>query len=84
GLVLVEAMACGTPVAALDKGAVPEIVKPGVSGYSFRTLDELIEGLPAVCALPRAQVRKHVVEHFDVRHMVDGYERLYRRLCNLD
>jgi glycosyltransferase involved in cell wall biosynthesis len=83
GLVLVEAMACGTPVAALDRGAVSEIVKPGVSGYAFATLDALIEGLPRVCALPRDQVRRHVVENFDVRHMVDGYERLYRRLREL-
>jgi glycosyltransferase involved in cell wall biosynthesis len=80
GLVLVEAMACGTPVAALDRGVVPEIVKPGVSGYTFSTLDDLVEGLPRVFALPREQVRSHVVENFDVRHMVDGYERLYRRL----
>jgi glycosyltransferase involved in cell wall biosynthesis len=80
GLVLVEAMACGTPVAALDRGAVPEIVKPGVSGYAFRSLDDLIEGLPRVYALPREQVRRHALENFDVMHMVDGYERLYRRL----
>ena len=46
----------------------------------FRTLDELCEGLPRVCALPREQVRRHVVENFDVRRMVDGYERLYTRL----
>ncbi len=80
GLVLAEAMACGTPVAALNKGAVPEVVRDGVSGYSYETLDALVEGLPKVYALDRAQVRRYVVENFDVRRMVDGYERLYRKL----
>ena len=82
GLVLVEAMACGTPVAALNKGAVPEVVRDGVSGYTFETLDDLVEGLPKVYALDRAAVRRHVVENFDVARMVDGYERLYLRLAN--
>jgi glycosyltransferase involved in cell wall biosynthesis len=82
GLVLVEAMACGTPVVALNKGAVPEIVKNGVSGYTFDTLDELIAGLPMVYALDRARVRQHVVDHFDAATMVTGYETLYRRLVS--
>ena len=84
GLVLVEAMACGTPVAALKRGAVPEVVREGVGGYAFETLDELVTGLPKVYALPRAPVRGYVVEHFDVRRMVDAYERLYRRVTNID
>ena len=84
GLVLAEAMACGTPVAALNKGAVPEVVRDGVSGYSFETLEGLVEGLPKVYALPRDEVRRYVVEHFDVRRMVDGYERLYRRIAHCD
>jgi glycosyltransferase involved in cell wall biosynthesis len=83
GLVLAEAMACGTPVAALDRGAVPEIVKQGVGGYHYPALDALIEGLPQVYALERASVRKYAVDNFDVKHMVDGYERLYRRLAGL-
>jgi glycosyltransferase involved in cell wall biosynthesis len=80
GLVLVEAMACGTPVAALRRGAVGEIVRDGVSGYAFDSIDELIVGLPKVCALDRRKVREHAVERFDTRSMVDGYERLYRRV----
>src|SRR5205085_7058136 len=80
GLVLIEAMACGTPVAALDKGAVPEIVIDGVSGYATETLDQLIAKLPEVMALPRAQVRRHVEERFSVEAMTDGYEALYYRL----
>jgi glycosyltransferase involved in cell wall biosynthesis len=80
GLVLAEAMACGTPVAALDKGAVPEVVKQGIGGYSYPTLDALIAGLPDVYALDRARVREYALANLDVRSMVDGYERLYRRL----
>jgi glycosyltransferase involved in cell wall biosynthesis len=77
GLVLAEAMACGTPVAALRKGAVPEIVADGVGGYAFETLDELIEGLPQVCALDRAAVRAYALANFDARRMAESYEALY-------
>lgn len=80
GLVLTEAMACGTPVAALNKGAVPEIVIDGVSGYVSETLDELVAKLPDVLALPRQRVRRHAEEHFSVEAMTDGYEALYYRL----
>jgi len=57
GLVLAEAMACGTPVAALDRGAVPELVDEGVTGGVFESLDALAEGLPDVMALDRATDR---------------------------
>jgi glycosyltransferase involved in cell wall biosynthesis len=80
GLVLVEAMACGTPIAALNKGAVPEIVQDGVSGHLFETLDEMVDGLARVYTLDRAAVRRDAVARFDAATMVDGYEALYRRL----
>jgi glycosyltransferase involved in cell wall biosynthesis len=80
GLVLVEAMACGTPVAALRRGAVPELVAEGVGGCAFDDLDALVAGLPSVDALDRARVREHAVRCFDAETMVDGYERLYARL----
>lgn len=80
GLVLIEAMACGTPVAALNKGAVREIVRDGVSGYATETLDELIEKLPDVMRLPRHAVRLHAEQHYSVAAMTDGYEELYYRL----
>jgi glycosyltransferase involved in cell wall biosynthesis len=80
GLVLTEAAACGTPVAALDRGAVREIVEEGVTGGVFGTLDELVHGLPRVLALDRQAVRARAVERFGVDAMVDGYVAAYARV----
>ena len=84
GLVLAEAMACGTPVAALDRGAVREIVEHGVTGGIFSSLDELVAGLPAVVALDRSSVRARVVARFGLTRMIDAYEEMYARLLNGD
>lgn len=81
GLVLAEAMACGTPVAALNRGAVAELVDPGVSGGVFDSLEALEAGLPAVLALDRARVRARALERFGPARMVDAYVEVYRRLA---
>ncbi len=81
GLVLTEAMACGTPVAALDRGAVGEIVEHGVTGGVFPSIEALQAGLPAVLALDRQAVRAATVARFGLARMVDGYETIYRRLA---
>lgn len=80
GLVLAEAMACGTPVAAFDRGAVGEIVDDGVTGGVFDTVEQLVAGLPRVLALDRARVRQTAVDRFDVERMVDGYLAVYSAL----
>jgi len=80
GLVLAESMACGTPVAALDMGAVREVVDDGVTGFAFESLDAMVAGLPRVCALDRAAVREQAVRKFGVARMVDGYVAAYRRI----
>jgi glycosyltransferase involved in cell wall biosynthesis len=80
GLVLVEAMACGTPVAALRCGAVAELIEDGLSGLIFDNQDALVRGLPRVFALDRARVRAHAQQHFDAARMVEAHEVLYRRL----
>ncbi len=81
GLVLAEAMACGTPVAVLDRGAAPELVDDGVTGHVWGSLDALIEGLPAVEALDRARVRARAVERFGAQRMVDAHVHVYRQLA---
>ncbi|MGE5244721.1 MAG: glycosyltransferase family 4 protein [Betaproteobacteria bacterium] len=80
GLVLAEAMACGTPVAALDKGAVREVVDEGVTGVVFDSLEQMANELPRVLALDRRRVREHAVARFGVDRMVREYEAVYRRL----
>lgn len=80
GLVLAEAMACGTPVAALDCGAVREVVEDGVTGLVFQDLDAMAGGLEKVFALDRRLVRERAVAKFGVRRMVDQYVAVYRRI----
>lgn len=80
GLVLIEAMACGTPVAAFGRGAVPEIVENGVTGHFADDLTSLAALIPAVLALDRARVRDVAAQRFDHRHMVDRYVTVYERL----
>jgi glycosyltransferase involved in cell wall biosynthesis len=82
GLVLAEAASCGTPVAALNRGAVPEIVDEGITGGVFETLDALVAGLPRVLSLDRRRVRARAVERFGVDRMVDDYLAVYERLVS--
>jgi len=80
GLVLAEAMACGTPVAALDRGAVGEVVDQGVTGIIFEDLEQMANELPRVFDLDRRRVRAQAVVRFGVGRMVDEYVAVYRRL----
>jgi glycosyltransferase involved in cell wall biosynthesis len=77
GMVLVEAMACGTPVLSLARGAVPEIVVDGVTGYVRDEPDELVECLDLLDQIDPAACRQHVEESFSPGAMVSGYERVY-------
>ena len=80
GLVLPEAMACGTPVAALRGGPVEEIVEDGTTGGVFDTIDDLVAGLPRVLALDRRRVRARAVERFGPDRMVDAHVQAYAGL----
>lgn len=80
GLTLIEAMACGCPVVAFNRGAIPEIVKTGVTGYVVEDVEGMIDALHAIDAIDRAACRAHALEHFTVERMTDGYETVYRTL----
>ncbi len=80
GLVLAEAMACGTPVVALDKGAVREIVDEGVTGRVFNDLDEMVANLSSVFAFDRRRIRERAVARFGVERMVNEYVAVYEKI----
>ena len=80
GLSMIEAMACGTPVLAFRKGAVPEVIDEGVTGHAVESMDEANAKLPAVLALDRARVRKRFEDRFSVARMARDYLGIYERL----
>ncbi|HEV8494872.1 MAG TPA: glycosyltransferase, partial [Candidatus Angelobacter sp.] len=77
GLVMVEAMACGTPVIALPGGSVPEVVVEGVSGHVCRSIRDMTRCVRNLNLQP-AGVRRYVEENFSVEVMVRKYISLYR------
>lgn len=83
GLVMIEALACGTPVIATRRGAAPEIVADGVTGFLGRTRRELVAGLGAVDRLDRAACRARALQHFSDRRMVEEHLALYRRVAGV-
>jgi glycosyltransferase involved in cell wall biosynthesis len=79
GMVMIEAMACGTPVVALRRGSVPEVVLDGVTGIVCDEPSALPAAITAARRLSPADSREHVRSRFDADTMVAGYEELYRR-----
>jgi glycosyltransferase involved in cell wall biosynthesis len=80
GMVMIEAMACGTPVVALRRGSVPEIVAHGVTGFVQDDVAELPAAIDAAGTLAPEDCRRRVSRHFDVSIMAARYERVY---CDL-
>ena len=80
GLVMIEAMACGTPVLAFRQGAVSEIIDQGVTGAIVDTMDEAVRMLPRVIALDRHAVRRQFEQRFSSARMAKDYVALYRSL----
>jgi glycosyltransferase involved in cell wall biosynthesis len=80
GLVMIEAMACGTPVLAFRRGSVSEIIDQGVTGAVVGTMDEAVRMLPQVLAFDRRAVRRRFEQRFSSARMATDYVALYRSL----
>jgi glycosyltransferase involved in cell wall biosynthesis len=78
GMVVIEAMAAGTPVVAYRRGSMPELIKHGETGYLLDIEDEMVEMIDRIATLDRARCREWVEERFSVERMVDEYEELYK------
>jgi glycosyltransferase involved in cell wall biosynthesis len=80
GLVMIEAMACGTPVVAFRRGAVPEVMRDGLSGYVVDTVDGAVEATTRVLELPRKRCRAYFEGRFSAPRMANDYVAVYERL----
>ncbi|MDV3238076.1 MAG: glycosyltransferase family 4 protein [Gammaproteobacteria bacterium] len=80
GLVMIEAMACGTPVIAYRRGSVPEVMREGVSGRIVDSVDGAVAAIGRIGEIDRAGCRAYFERRFTAERMADNYVRLYRRL----
>lgn len=80
GLVMAEAMACGTPVIAFNRGSVPELIVDGETGYIVDNLEEMVAAVYRVDKIDPWRCRRHVEENFDGPVMADNYLRVYERI----
>lgn len=80
GLVTVEAMACGTPVITFGRGAAPELVVDGETGFIVNDVDGMARRIGDLHSIQPARCRQHVEDNFDTHVMVSGYLRLYQSL----
>jgi glycosyltransferase involved in cell wall biosynthesis len=82
GLVLIEAMACGTPVLAYRRGSIPEVIEPGVTGFICESVEEMATALEGVPALSRERCREQFDRRFTVERMVQDYVRVYEEMVS--
>lgn len=80
GLTLIEAMACGCPVIAFNKGSIPEVIKDGETGFVVRDTKEMIEAIFNINKIDRKRCRSYVLEKFNAKKMADEYEKIYQKV----
>lgn len=80
GLVMVESMAAGTPVIAMNLGSTSEVIADGKTGFLCQSVDEFVEAIDKAAQLNRHTCREHVRNHFSVQRMTDGYEAVYEQI----
>jgi len=81
GIVMAEALACGTPVIGLSRGAIPEVVADGVTGFVCLNADEMAEAVGRVASIDRRACRDVAERRFSQPALVNAYETLYRRVA---
>jgi glycosyltransferase involved in cell wall biosynthesis len=80
GLVMIEAMACGTPVIAYRRGSVPEVISDRKTGLIVDNKKEMVEAIKKIDLIKRKDCRIHVEKNFTLKQMVDKYEEIYKKI----
>ena len=81
GLVIVEAMACGTPVIGFPKGSIPELIKDRKTGFIVEDIQAMVEAIQKIQEIDRKDCRKWVEENFTIEKMVDRYEKIFLKIA---
>ncbi len=81
GLVMIESMACGTPVIVFDRGSAREVVKDGKTGFIVKNVNQAVRAVKNIENINRKDCREWVEKKFDKERMVDEYEKLYYKIC---
>jgi glycosyltransferase involved in cell wall biosynthesis len=81
-VVAMEAAACGTPVLAMRRGALPEVVADGVTGFIVEDAEQMTSGLRRVAEIKPEHCREYALKHYSAERMADAYEQLYRKLTS--
>lgn len=82
GMVMIEAMAVGCPVISFARGAAPELIAHGTSGFLVQNVEEMARLVPQLYSLDRRVVRAHVEKHFSIQLMAERYTEVYRRVIS--
>jgi glycosyltransferase involved in cell wall biosynthesis len=82
GLVMIEAMACGTPVIAFNRGSVPEVIDDGLTGFVVEDINGAIGAVDRLSHLSREKIRRHFEQRFTARRMAQDYLGVYRKLAD--
>lgn len=82
GLVLIEALACGTPAIAFRRGSVPEIIEDGVTGFIVEDVEQAVVAVKSIDGLDRVECRRIFDQRFSARRMAQDYLHLYEKVLN--
>jgi glycosyltransferase involved in cell wall biosynthesis len=83
GMVMIEAMALGCPVISFARGAAPEIISNGETGYLVNSLDEMVSAIPRIEEINRDAVRTHVEQNFSSQVMAKNYVEIYKQVIRM-
>lgn len=80
GLVMAEAMACGTPVIAFNKGSAMELIEHGKTGYIVTSREEMVQGVKKIEKIDRVYCRRHIEKNFSLDKMLTAHEKIYEEM----
>ena len=80
GLSIIEAMCCGTPVIAFNRGSMPELIRHGVNGFLVSNVEEAVDSVKELATIDRSSCRRFVVENFSAERMANDYLKVYKEI----